>query len=329
MSKHKVLLAAYGFTGEDALTSLLNQSSFDVIGVITPLYELGRYRKNLTELPVEKLAKSNNIEYLRTNKESEIAALINSKNPESVLVSSYNKILSPDLLNSGPSFYNVHHGDLPRWRGSSSSEWAVITGRNEIAMTMHKIIPGLDNGEIYWQGWAKINDNQNITDLRKEMKKVIRENLARNYENILEGKLKGQEQIGEATYTCSIREEDGLIDWTKPSKQIYNLIRGLCDPELDHAFTYYNGKKLEILSAQLIKDQRKFEGSIPGKPVAIYKEGIEILTGDGVILVKEILYEGNNMTANKAVKSIRNTLGSQLDYIKNLESRLAELEKKF
>ena len=353
---NKVLLIGYGFQGEPGLESLIEQGSFDVLSVVTPPYEIGRYRPvRPLELPVERLAEEYKIPITRTNTESDIQELVDRYKPESVLICVYNKIFSREILESGPSFYNIHHGDVPKWRGSSSSEWAVISGRNEITLTLHEVIPNLDSGDIFWQDRITITDEEDLRDMRRKMNDIIRRNLGLVYAHILHPEdwpqvrnshdVYRREQKGKSSYTCSIREEDALIDWNKSAGEIYNLIRGLCDPVwgVPPAYTFYEGEKLTILSSEIIKNPRsyvnevvmgewriKYNCGIPGKPVQICKgEGVEVLTGDGTLLIKDVEYGGWGGNASEVLRSIRNTLGLHpkdlFEKISKLEARVIEL----
>ena len=162
--KDKILYVGYGFNGEPGLDSLLKQGSFDIVSVIAPPPGVGRYRVHGQELPLERLASDHSIPVIQTNDNAEIGRVIKEQQPDSVLLCIYNKILSPDILASGPSFYNLHHGlHLPRLRGSSNTEWAVRLGLNAITLSLFKVVPGLDEGILVWEPEVTITDDENIT----------------------------------------------------------------------------------------------------------------------------------------------------------------------
>lgn len=340
-TKNKVLYVGYGFNGEPGLESLIREGSFDIVYVVTPPPGKSRYRPNpYEELPVERLASNHKIRVLQTNNEDDIRRIIDTEVPESVLMCVYNKVLSNELLSSIPEFYNIHHGDLPRWRGSSSSEWAVISGRNEITLTLHEVVPELDSGDIFWQDRIRISDDETIVDMRRKMNESLRENLGIVYAKILNhGKypklddvVYRRKQEGKSTYTVRIQGMDCLIvDWGRPARQIYNFIRGLCDSELEPAFTFYRGEKLEIWDARMVPNKIFYDGRIPGKPVGRNEDGVEVLTGDynWNILLKDVGYRGKRMPASEAITSIRDTLGlNPLDLllrIENLEGRIKRI----
>ncbi len=342
MQTNRILYIGYGFNGEAGLDSLLKQGSFDIAAVVTPPLGVSRYRPTDKELPVETLARQHGLPILQTNAEHDIRAAIDRTKPTSVLTCVYNKLFSPELLRLGPSFYNLHHGDLPRWKGSSSSEWAIISGRNEIALTLHETVPDLDSGAILWQETVRVTDDETIVDMRRKMNDVLRRDLGAVYAHILHpeqspelsARIRRRTQVGDPTYTVRIQGADCMIDWNKPAQHIHNLIRGLCDPELEQAFTFYDGHKLDVLAAKKTRSERVYEGHIPGKPVArSQRQGtVEVLTGDvnTNILLQEVCYRGEKMTAAQAIASTRNTLGLNhldlLSRVQSLEAKIKSLE---
>ena len=350
---NRVLYVGYGFNGEPGLDSLIKEGSFDIVGVVTPLPVVSRltYRINLDPLPVEILAKKHGLPIIRTNSEDEIHKIIERTEPVSVITCFYNISFSPVILSSGPSFYNIHHGDIPYWKGTSSSEWAIASGRNKVYITLHETVPRIDSGDIVWQEKITITTDEDINDMRRKMNDILRRDLGKVYAEILNpGKYPELREIvyrrkpeGEESYTCSIRETDSEIDWRRPAREIYNLIRALCNEELSPAYTFVDGKQLRIWSAKLIPSSRNYITKvgdqsycchIPGKPIIRNEQGVEVLTGDleKSILLKDVELEGERMPAKEAIRSVRFTLGiTKLELLnknKELEARVKALEEK-
>ena len=339
MTKDRILFVGYGFNGEPGLDSLLEQDSFDITAVVVPPLEVGRYRVHGQELPIERLASVHSIQVIQTNDNAIIGELIKDKKPDSVILCAYNKILPPEILKSGPSFYNLHHGlHLPRLRGSSNTEWAVRLGLNRITLSLFQVVPGLDEGRLVWEPEVTITDEENITDLRRKMNEKLRADLGGVYEQVLHPDpvkrtdvISRQQSEEGATYCVSIRKADSEIDWGQPARTIYNFIRSVNDPELERAFTFYDGKILDVWGAKVVPVRSTYEGHIPGKPISRSEDGVEILTGDMEynILLQDVEINGQRMPANKAITSIRETLGvSSIDLLKRieiLEDRLSKL----
>lgn len=292
-------LLAYGNTAPHALKGLVK--NFSVPWIITPPQ---------TEdilLPVEQLAKEFKIPVHKTNSNKQIYELVVKTSPDAVVISSYNKILEQELLSSS-TFINIHHGDLPRFRGRANSNWAIILGRTEIGLTFHEAITDLDAGRIYAQYMVSIEKEDTVKTVYKKFNKIIEEGLSSIVNKVLNG-YKGREQKGKPTYCCTRLPNDGLIDWTKTSVEIHNFIRALTPP-FPGAFTFFNGMRMIILNSKIPKNVRVYEGRIPGRVVSIQKnEGVEILTGDGSILIQDIVFNGEETKASDVIKTVKVSLG--------------------
>lgn len=301
----KVGLFAYGEMAPFALKALIT-GGFDVSWIITPSPDGNSQDASL----VEAIANEKGIKIVRTNSNTEIYNLIISKIPDIVVISSYNKILNEKILNL-TKFINIHHGDLPRFRGRANINWAIINGRNEIGLTFHRAVPDLDAGNIYAQYMIRISKNDTVKTVYDKVNKTIELNLCTIVEKVIKG-YEGKEQKGEPTYCCTRLLEDGLINWQNSSEQIYNLVRALTKP-YPGAFTYFENRKLIVWDSEIPKNSRIYEGRIPGRVVEVHKDyGVEVLTGDSSIIIKNINYEKKDLNSTKIIKSVKKTLGINL-----------------
>lgn len=293
-------LFAYGETSYSALKSLLNQ--FKVLWIITP-----RKDTNSNLLPVESLAKKSGVKIIRTNAKKDILEIFEKKIPDAVVISTYNKILSSDILKF-TKFINIHHGDLPRFRGRANINWALINDRKEIGLTFHQATTDLDAGNIYAQYIVPITDNDTIKTIYDKFNTLIEKHTAEIVKKVIRG-FKGKKQRGKVTYCCTRLLEDGYIQWHKTSREIYNLVRALTHP-YPGAFTYFEGKKLYIWSCEIPPNPKYFEGRIPGRIIEIHKgHGVEVLTKDSSIIIKDVTYNGKNLKASSVITSVKTSLG--------------------
>ena len=138
----------------------------------------------------------------------------------------------------------------------------------------------------------------------------------------------------EATYGCSRVPEDGEINWSASTKNIYYLVRALVAP-FPGAYTYFQGKRLMVWKAKPLNEPPCYVGRIPGRVIGISKsEGyVDVLTGDGVMRIFEVQFEENERTAAaNVIKSVRSTLGLRmsdlLNHIQTLEQEIGRLRIK-
>lgn len=301
-AKNAIILLAYGEMAPHALMSLMGK--FSVVSIITPSNE-GR-----EVLPVEEIALRNDIGVIQSNKLKDVESIVQKSKPQAVVICSYNKIIPSSVLVLA-TFINVHHGDLPRYRGRANMNWAIINGRNSIGLTIHEVVGNLDAGRVYKTYTIEISHEDTIKTVYDKVNQIIRRDLANIVQEVLEG-YKGKKQRGKATYCCTRIPEDGYIDWNKSTEEIYNLIRGLTEP-YPGAFTYFNGERMIVWSSEIPNDPRIYEGRISGRVVQIHKDhGVEVLTGDSSIIIKTVSYGGNKTSASEIIKSVRKSLGLNL-----------------
>ncbi len=318
--KPKVGLLAYGLMGEHALKGLI--PTCEVTGIVLPA-ELEDLFIELGIAPAEKLALENSIPVYKGGKKDQIIEL--AKKSDAVVIATYNQILTAEILQHS-KFINIHHGDLPRWRGRAGINWAIILGRKDISFTIHEAIPDLDAGKIYVQQKIEIGEHDTTNDVYSKLNLYLEQNLGQIVCNILDGKIEMKEQKGEGTYTCTRLPCDGEIDWNKPTDEIYRLIRALVRP-YGGAFTYFDMGELRIWSAEVPSNANKYEGRIPGRIIGIYKgKGVEVLTKDSSIIIKDVGYQSKDMNASDVIKSVKTTLGLSkqqlLAEIKRLRGKL-------
>jgi len=259
-----------------------------------------------------------------------IAALVSDLKPDGVIVSSYNRILKPELLAQCP-FVNVHYAPLPKYRGRANVNWALINDEPWAGITIHEMVPDLDAGNILFQQLIPIRDHDTVADLYEKLNALQREHLADTIIRFLNGHQGIPQRREEATYGCSRVPTDGEIEWTLSTRKIDCLVRALVAP-FPGAYTYFQGKRLLIWKAKPVENPSHYAGRIPGRVVAASKsEGyIDVLTGDGILRIFEVqLDDGDKTAAAEVIKSVRSTLGLRvsdlLDRVYALEQQIAKL----
>lgn len=302
--KPKLLQLAYGDMAPLALKTLL--SSFEVVAIITPPPGKNLYRRE-TILPVEKLAHKHKVRIIRSDKFTDLEQAVIKYRPQAAVIASYNQII-PDRILCLTKFINLHHGDLPRWRGRANVNWAIILGKKFIGLTFHQAAPDLDAGPIYAQFRIPITNQDTVKTVYDKINATIEKHLVPVVNKVLRG-FKGRPQRGQPTYCVTRLPEDGLIDWTQTTAQIDRLIRALTHP-YPGAFTYLDGQRLTVWEAVIPHQPRRYLGRIPGRIALIHKQiGVEVLTGDSSIILTSVTYGRKTGTAADFIKTVKTTLG--------------------
>jgi len=300
----KVIQLAYGQMAPFALKSLL--FSFEVVSIITPPAGKNLYRSQAI-LPVESLARQHNIPIVKNDKFSSLEKAITAYQPQAVLIASYHKVIPAHILKL-TKFINIHHGDLPRWRGRANVNWAIILGKPYIGLTYHEAIPDLDAGAIYAQYKIPITARDTVKTVYDKINHYVKTHSASVVNQVIQG-YSGRPQRGQATYCITRLPEDGLIDWNQSTMAINRLVRALTHP-YPGAFTYFNGKKLIIWKTIIPQKPRNYVGRIPGRIALIHQDlGVEVLTGDSSIIITKAIYGRKSGLASDFIKTVNASLG--------------------
>lgn len=131
-----------------------------------------------------------------------------------------------------------------------------------------------------------------------------------------------------ASYTCHRGPDDGEIDWTRSTREIFNFVRAQSHP-YPGAFSFYRNQKFHIWRVSVPENPKRFVGRIPGKVVERHPSGyVEVLTGDGVLRIEEISVNGETILPSKFLNSVRQTLGYKpRQAIEELENRIKAIER--
>ena len=216
----------------------------------------------------------------------EVTKFLERMNPEVIFVAGWRYKIPQEQYSIPTKGCIVFHDSLlPKYRGFAPMNWAIINGEKQTGATMFFIADEIDSGDIIAQGRRRIGVLDTAETLEREFADFYGVMLESTLPLIKSGNVKRIPQDhSKATYTCKRIPDDGLIDWSQSSMQIYNLIRGLSYP-YPNAFSYIDGQKVFIKEARLI-ESKKYVGRILGRVININGEWVEVLTGDGSLIVK-------------------------------------------
>jgi methionyl-tRNA formyltransferase len=300
-SKINTVIFAFGFMGNSVFQNLLDNKLFEIKGLILPNKDQ-LYFDNINKKKINK-----KIDILYSDKQNDVYRFIKKIDPDIVLISTFNKILDKKILKLS-KFINIHHGKLPKQKGRASINWAIISGRKEIYITFHEVVPKLDSGKIILQKKIIISKNDNYLKIQDKISLFLKQNISLIIKKYIENKYRlKKNNSGRETWNCSRNPEDSMVNFFDKRKNIFNLIRS-SDGQKFGAFCFLREKKITILEAN-IKSKKKFEGIIPGRIVKLNRDGsVDCLCKDGVLTITKILYNKKILKPKKIIKSTRYTL---------------------
>jgi methionyl-tRNA formyltransferase len=231
--------------------------------------------------------------------------------PELFVVASFGLIFPKWVLDlPAVGSINVHPSLLPKHRGPSPMQWAILNGDEITGITIMKMVEKMDAGNIIYQEHATIDRDDNTITLSKKLSERSAKILPEIIDYINEkGLVEGTEQkIEEATYTPIIKKEMGKINWDKKATEIVRQIKAFA--LWPTAYTTLDNVLLKIFDGEINAINRK---EIPGMILGKNKEGILVSTVDGSILIKEIQLENRKkMNAYEFANGYKGLIGKIL-----------------
>lgn len=211
----------------------------------------------MTPSPTKVFAVENNISYLTPEKlNDEIYEQLKNQNADLFIVVAYGKILPERFINL-PKIYtiNIHYSLLPKYRGASPVESAILNGDTETGISIQKMNFKMDTGPILIEEKVKIQDDEKAFQLKERLIKIGGNLLVENLPSIFQNKLEMKEQNeNQATYCGKISKEDGLIDLNTDAITNYNKFRAYYTwPK-----TYFFVKDKRVIIKDAILENNKF-----------------------------------------------------------------------
>jgi len=240
--------------------------------------------------------------------------IVEELRPDLVVALGWRTMIPMDVVRCAPlGCVGVHDSLLPRYRGFAPTNWAIINGEAESGVTLFHLAEGVDEGDVVDQRRIPVGERWSAWDLYRH---VVTESVAvviENLDALLAGTAARRPQDHSlATYGCSRTPDDGEIDWSAPTAVVDRLVRGLAPP-YPGAFTFLGGDRIVVAAAEPHPDPPLYVGRICGRVVSAGATGVDVLTGDGVLRVTEVVppgaSAGDRVPAADVVKSVKARLG--------------------
>ncbi|TFD60808.1 methionyl-tRNA formyltransferase [Cryobacterium sp. Hh7] len=242
----KIVFAGTPEVAVPSLTALAG-TDHEIVTVITRAdAPLGR-KRTLTTSPVALAAAERGYPVLKTNRlDAEATETIRALQPDLGVIVAYGGIVREPLL-SVPrlGWINLHFSLLPRWRGASPVQRAVIAGDELTGAAVFQLVPELDAGDVFGSFSRPLGVHSTSGILLDELSHSGAELLLRVVGELAAGTAVAVPQTGEVTLAPKLTRDDARIDFDQPAASVYSRIRGVT-PE-PGAFTTVNGAVLKLL----------------------------------------------------------------------------------
>lgn len=273
------------------LEELIKECS--VIAVVTkPDKEVGR-KKEVIYSPVKQVALKNDIKVLQPVKIKEDYKSIVDLNPDIIVTCAYGQIV-PEVILNAPKYgcINVHASLLPKLRGGAPIHKAIINGYKKTGITIMYMDKGMDTGDMISKKEVEIKDADTTEILHDKLQKIAVLLLMDTLPSIINGTNKREKQNNdEATYAYNVSREDEHVLFNKSSLDVYNQIRGL--NSWPGAYATLDNKNIKLWASKI--SDRSYDKT-PGTIINLDKNGMEVVTKDGSVLITELQLPGKKKT---------------------------------
>lgn len=228
MSAAKLLFAGTPDFALESLRALVKAGLVPAAVLTQPDRPAGRGRK-VTESPVKQFAAEHDLPVWQpeTLKDADIVARISGAKPDLIIVAAYGLLLPQAVLDiPDHGCVNVHASLLPRWRGASPIQAAILAGDTETGITLMQMEAGLDSGPVVATATMAIDSDETAGSLHDRLAVLGGELLAQKIGEILGGTaVAAPQDKALATYAGKIRKQDAEIDWSDTAEQISRKVR--------------------------------------------------------------------------------------------------------
>ncbi len=288
----------------------LIDSRHEIQAVVTqPDKPKGR-KGELTPSPVKVIAKREGIKVYQPLKvrDEEFVKTLRAYNPDVMVVVAFGQIIPLSILEM-PKYgcVNIHGSLLPKYRGAAPIQWAVLDGEKETGITTILMDEGIDTGDILLKKTIKIDADETSGSLFDKLMALGAKTILETLDELEKGSLTPTKQGESPTaYAKMLTKTMGLIDFTKPAKELDCFVRGM-DP-WPSAYTLLSGKTLKLWKVRAVEG-----GGKAGSVIEIGKESFTIACGEGAIEVLEVQLEGKKrMSAGDFLKGSTLNIGQEL-----------------
>lgn len=261
-----------------------------IVGVYCqPDKPVGR-KKVLTPPDVKVCAQNANIPVFQpvSLKKDESIDQLRQLKPDLIIVVAYGKILPPEVIHM-PTYgcINVHGSLLPAYRGAAPVHWSVIDGCEKTGVTTMYMDEGLDTGDMIFKSETAIDPDETAGAVYDRLATMGANLLIQTVEQIKLGDVPRQKQQGKSNYAPLLNKEIAIIDFSKPAKQVKDLVRGLNPWPVAH--TVFEGKKLKVFACEVVNLQT----DVPAGCIAQNDTLLIACGDDNCVRLTHVLLEGS------------------------------------
>ncbi len=214
----------------------------------------------------------------------EFVAVVREMAPDIIVVAAFGQIIPQRVLDIPlHGCLNVHGSLLPRWRGAAPMQYALMAGDTETGVTTMLMDAGLDTGDILQQAVLPLDAIENLGELETTLALLGADLLVQTLEALGRSDCPRLPQDpAEVTLSPSLPPDTGELDWTRPARDLHNLVRGVTPKP--GAYTFWAGKRLKVWKTEIVEESSVEAGMVE----TVGASGITIGTSKGALRLLEV-----------------------------------------
>jgi methionyl-tRNA formyltransferase len=203
-----------------------------------------------------------------------------------LVVASYGKILPRELLDlPALGALNVHPSLLPKYRGATPIQAALLEGETETGVTIILMDAGMDTGDVVLQEHIPIAPDETYGELHDRLARFGAKVLSQAIDLARSGHIPHVAQSGKSSVTRPLRKDDLAVQWSWPAKKIVNAVRAFAP--VPAARAVLQGETVKLLAARAAQRHRLEAKS--GEIVGVRGDALVVRCADGAVEVLELI----------------------------------------
>jgi len=291
--------------GKSVLEAILDKGVDEVVAVYCAPDKEGRPLDPLKEFALQKGLP---IYQPESYKNPEVWETLGSHDAD-LCVMAYVLLMVPEEALNVPKYGSIqyHPSLLPWHKGPSSINWPIIMGKKKTGLSIFWPDNGLDTGPILLQKEVDIGPDDTLGSIYfNSLFPMGVDAMLESIDLVRDGNAPREVQdANDGSYEGWCRKDDVLIDWDRPTEDVYNLIRG-ANPQ-PGAWTTFNGSEVKLFDSRVVDGD-----GAPGNVLAVDEKGVVVATADGAIRIVKLRADAGKVPANEYAASAGLEAGSTL-----------------
>lgn len=266
------------------------KAGHEVVSVISQPDREKDKKGNTLYTPVKQYALQHSLPCFQFEKVSLHTEELKNMRPDVIITAAFGQLLSADVLEIAEyGVLNVHASLLPKYRGSSPIQSAILAGESVTGVTVMKTELSMDTGDMLLKTEVAIEDTDTAETLSYKLSFAGADLIVKVLDKLGTNNIKSEKQIeSQATYCKKIAKANGLIDWNKPATEIACMVRAYNPWPV--AFTYLEGVPLKIYSVKVNMKDNGVAGTVKAGI-----SNIKVFCGEGSVLPEKVQLPGKKV----------------------------------